>query len=286
MRFGLSHSILTTHASLLAALIASAACTGTEGTLVVRHDAAAGAPSVAEIPYIPPANARWLARLDGAVDISQDAEFFYLDADQQVSSDLQTLRAEGRHYLCYLSAGSVESFRDDAKDFPPSAVGNQLSGFPNERWLDVRDAGVRELMARRVESFAARGCDGVTPSSLAVHVADTGFDLTLADALDYARWLAKQIHAAGMSAGLSGPSDMTGELWPSFDFGLAIGCVKSTRCGEYAVFGQAKKPVLYIELGDAEAAPGLCKAAQALGFDALISDPGFTGQCTLCRDIL
>jgi len=266
-------------------LLASASCSGTEGTLVVRHDAAA-TPSGAENPYVPQENARWLAQLDGAVGVTRDAEFFYLDADQQAAADLQTLHSEGRHYICYLSAGSVESFRSDAKDFPEAAVGNQLPGFSNERWLDVRDSTVRELMARRVDALAARGCDGVSPSSLAVHVADTGFDLTLADALSYARWLAARIHAAGMSAGLSGPSDMTGELWPVFDFGLAIDCAASTRCGEYAVFGQAKKTVLHIELGDDNSAPELCKSAQALGFDALISDPGFTGQCTLCRDIL
>jgi Glycoside-hydrolase family GH114 len=286
MRFGFPRSILNPRASLLAVLLASSSCTGTEGTLVVRHDAAAGAPSVAEKPYIPPANARWLAELDGAVDVTEPVDFFYLDADQQPQADLDALHADGRHYICYLSAGTVEAFRDDAKDFPESAVGNVLAGFSNERWLDVRDATVRKLMARRVEVLAAHGCDAVPPSSLAVHVADTGFDLTLADALDYASWLAARIQAAGMSAGLSGPSDMTGELWPSFDFGLAIGCVASTRCGEYAVFGQAKKSVLHIELGDANSAPAQCKSAQTLGFEALISDPGFTGKCTLCRDIL
>ena len=101
-----------------------------------------------------------------------------------------------------------------------------------------------------------------------------------------ARWLAERIHGAGMSAGLSAPSEMTAELWPTFDFGLGIGCIASTGCSEYAPFDQAKKTVLHIELGDAKAAVQLCKSAQALGFDALISDPGFTGQCTQCRDIL
>jgi len=135
-------------ASAAVVLLLSAGCAGTEGTLLVRHDAAGGAPAVAESPYIPASDVRWFTQLDGAVDVERDAELFYLDPEQQDADQLATLRARGRHYFCYLSAGSVESFRADAKDFPDSAVGNVLTGFANERWLDVRDATVRELMAR------------------------------------------------------------------------------------------------------------------------------------------
>jgi hypothetical protein len=288
----LSHSILNPHASLLALALALVACTGTEGTLVVRHDGAsgspagvAGAPAVAENPYVPPANVRWLAQLDGAVDIQQDADLFYLDAEQQDPDALATLRAQGRHYLCYLSAGSLEAFRADAVDFPANAVGNALENFPREHWLDVRDSTVRELMAKRVTALSTFGCAGVPPSSLAVHAADTGFDLSLTDALDYARWLAERIHAAGMSAGLTGPLALTNELWPTFDFGLGIACVNASGCSEYAPFQGAKKTVLHLEVGDETDAPSLCNAAKVLGFDALVSDAGFTGRCIACSDL-
>jgi hypothetical protein len=287
-----SRSILTSHASLLVLLSLSASCNGTEGTLVVRHDAAAdaagGAAVIGENPYVPGPAARWFAQLDGPVDIDgeRDAQLFYLDAQMQDASALATLRAQGRHYLCYLSAGSLESFRDDVDQFPSGAVGNQLARYPNERWLDVRDSTVRELMERRVLALSALGCAGIPPSSLAVHAVDTGFDLSVSDALDYARWLAERIHAAGMSAGLSGPTELTSELWPTFDFALAIGCVNGTQCAEYAPFEAAKKTVLHLEIGGAEAAPALCNAAKALGFDALISDAGFTGRCITCSDIL
>jgi hypothetical protein len=288
----LLHSILNPHASLLALLVLGAGCSGTDGTLIVRHDAAGagagGAPGIGENPYVPGPAARWFAQLDGAVDFerAQDAQLFYLDAQMQDPGALSALRAQGKHYLCYLSAGSLESFRDDVDAFPSGAVGNPLANYPNERWLDVRDGAVRELMARRVLALSALGCDGVPPSSLAVHAADTGFDLSVTDALDYARWLAERIHAAGMSAGLSGPAELTSELWPTFDFGLAIGCVNGTQCAEFAPFERAKKPVLHLEIGEADAAPALCKAAKALGFDALISDGGFTGRCVACSDIL
>jgi hypothetical protein len=270
-----------------------AACNGTEGTLVVRHDGAGGgaggsggSASGAENPYVPASNVSWLVQLDGGVDITEPAELFYLDAELQDPADLAALHARGRHYLCYLSAGSLESFRDDADEFPPAAIGNPLADFPRERWLDVRDATVRMLMARRVTALAAAGCDGVVPSSLAVHTADTGFELSVTDALDYARWLAERLHAVGMSAGLTGPVELTSELWPSFDFGLGIGCLDRTACGEYEPFTQAQKPVLHIELGDEASAPKICNAAKALGFSPLISDQAFSGRCIACSDLL
>lgn len=283
-----SRSSRTPFSWLLGVLLLGAACEGTEGTLVVRHEApagAAGAPEIAEKPYVPANGVRWFAQLDGAVDIQQPAALFYFDADQQAPEDLVSLHDQGRHYLCYLSAGSLEAFRPDADDFPSQAVGNPLASFPEERWLDVRDPQVRELMAERVLALAAQGCDGVAPSSLAVHAADTGFALTPNDALDYARWLAERIHAAGMSAGLSGPAELTSELWPTFDFGLAIGCMSRSECTEYGPLEQAGKTVLHLELGDEKAAPELCNTAKALGFDALISDPDFTGRCITCSDI-
>lgn len=272
---------------VVGAAFALLACTGTEGTLLVRSDGAGGdGPGATPSVWVPAEDARWLARLDGAVDIEKSADFFYLDPEQQPPEDLTALHAQSRRYLCYLSAGTVESFRDDAELFPARAVGNVVQSFPNERWLDVRDAEVRALMSERITALAAAGCDGITPASLTGYEADSGFDLTLQDALDYARFVAEAAHAADMSVGLTGPSALTLGLWQDFDFGLAIGCVSSSMCREYAALTAAKKPVLHVELGDESSAPDLCNSAQALGFQAIISDAGFTGRCIDCRDIL
>lgn len=280
---------------LLVVSLGLASCAGTEGTLLVRHEqpsagngggGAGGGGGSVVVPYVPPLGASWAARLNGEVDVELDVDFFYLDPELQEPEDLERLRASGRHYFCYLSAGSVESFRDDADQFPEHAVGNQLANFEQERWLDVRDPQVRELMARRVTALAASGCAGVPPSSMAVHAADTGFQLSLEDALDYARWLAERIHAAGMSAGLQGPAALTEQLWPTFDFGLAVDCLERSGCAEFDALARAGKPVLHVEFGDEASALELCMSAETLGFDPLITDPGFGGSRIACRDIL
>jgi hypothetical protein len=45
----------------------------------------------------------------------------------------------GRRVICYLDVGSWENYRPDASQFPISVRGRRYEGFPNERWLDIRD---------------------------------------------------------------------------------------------------------------------------------------------------
>lgn len=235
--------------------------------------------------FIPDGSARWFAQLDGEVDAARTATFFYLDAEQQELENLAEIHASGRHYICYLSAGSVEAFRNDANEFPARAVGSPLSSFPNERWLDIRDVEVQRLMERRVERLAASGCDAIVPASLNGYALDSGFDLTLSDTVVYATWLAERVHDSGMSIGLTAPAELLEQVVPAFDFGLAISCVTGSGCSEYEPLLRAQKPVLHVEPGDAETAPELCKSAQALGFELLISDAGFRGDCLMCEEI-
>ena len=38
---------------------------------------------------------------------------------------------------CYISIGTVESWREDADDFPDEAVGRKLKQYPGERFVDI-----------------------------------------------------------------------------------------------------------------------------------------------------
>jgi hypothetical protein len=282
-----------------------ASCQGTDGTILVRHRAAGGASSMLEPAaghggeaasaagfggtrpvYVPAADSSWQAQLSGAIDPDLPVELFYLDADFTEPAALEVLRARGAHYVCYLSAGSFEPWREDAGEFPPRVLGLALPDYPREQWLDIRDETVRALMLRRVEALALKGCEGIVPASLAVHVADTGFELTVDDALDYAGWVASRIHLAGMSAGLIAPLDLTTALVADFDWGLAVDCLEPSRCAEFQPFSDLGKPVLHVEFGDAETAPALCESARTFGFDPLIKRESFDGFRIACADIL
>jgi hypothetical protein len=289
--------------TLLLTLLASG-CTGVDGTLLVRHDRAGGAPGSAGTPggggaapslagaggagasYVPAADSAWQAQLSGAIDPELSVELFYLDPDSNEPGALARLKEQEKHYVCYLSAGTFEPWRADANEFPERVRGNALENYPEEQWLDVRDATVRQLMSDRVAALALEGCEGIVPESMEVHAADTGFDLTLYDALDYAGWFVERIHAAGISAGLHGPSVLTTSLAMAADWGLAVACVEPSGCSEFQPLVELGKPVLHVEFGDEETAPDVCRSAERLGFDALIKRESFDAFRIACRDIL
>jgi hypothetical protein len=210
-------------------------------------------------------------QLSGTLDTSLDVAIYDVDLDTEAPT-LAALRAAGRRVICYVSAGTYEPWRDDADAFPVAARGMAVAGYPNESWLDTRDATVRALMAARLDVAAQKGCDGVDLSNVSPGGADTGFPLSTADALDYARFLAGAAHARGLGAGLGGGSDLAAMVEPSFEWAFADTCLSAGNCGAYGAFVTARKAVFAVEFGTEADVPSVCPPARAQGLDALIKN--------------
>jgi hypothetical protein len=249
-----------------------AACGESRGTLVTTASGAA---------WRPTANVSWQIQLTGTLDTTVDVALYEVDLFDTPASTLADLHAAGKRVICYVSVGTDEDWRADATGFPPAAVGNALAGFPRESWLDTRDATVRALMAARLGVAANKGCDGVDLANLAPGV-DTGFPLTTANAVAYARLLAGDAHARGLGAGLSGATSIAPDVQPAFDWTLAEECVAGGGCAAYAPFISAGKVALGVEFGDATSAPTICPAARAAGLDALIKNRTFDAFRIAC----
>jgi hypothetical protein len=278
---------------VLAAALAVAACTGTEGNVLrTRPDngasgnagsagsggggmggedgggvAGAGG-DASERPRPTPLNS-WQIQLSGALDTSLDVDVFIADS-QTDTSVIRELHEAGRIVICYFSAGSAEAFREDAGRFPESALGAELPDYPDERFVDVRDETVRAIMEDRVATAEAAGCDGIHPSGLAAFSASTGLDFDRADQLDYNRWLAAAVHARGLSIGLvDGDSSLTAELVGDFDWTVVWSCLP-TGCPSATPFTSAGKPALLIEYGDEARAAEVCPPAESLQLSVII----------------
>jgi hypothetical protein len=89
-----------------------------------------------------------------------------------------------------------------------------------------------------------------------------------------------------MSAGLAAPLELTSAVSVAFDWGLAVDCLEPSACAAFEPLTAQGKPVLHVEFGDETTAPGLCQAARASGFDALIKRESFDGFRIACADIL
>ncbi|MEZ4427219.1 MAG: endo alpha-1,4 polygalactosaminidase [Nannocystaceae bacterium] len=230
--------------------------------------------------YHPNLNTSWQWQLlipDGEVSVntSYDVDLYDIDLFDNSAAFIAGLKAEGRVVICYFSGGSYEEWRDDADDFEPATLGDDLDGWDGERWLDIRAPSVLAIMRARLDEAVARGCDGVEPDNMDGYTNDTGFPLTAADQLAYNKWMANEAHSRGLAVGLKNDGGQAEELVAFFDFSLNEECHAYDECGDLSPFTSAGKPILNAEyadsLVDAEAAAGeICPEALAADLRTLI----------------
>lgn len=230
----------------------------------------------------PSPGTNWQWQLKGSIDTSFDVEMYDIDLFDAPQSVIDQLHADGRVVICYFSAGSWEDWRDDAGDFPASVLGKPLDGWPDEKWLDIRQLDMLgPLMQARLDVAAQKQCDGVEPDNVDGYSNDSGFPLSAADQLAYNQWLAEQAHSRGLSIGLKNDLDQIPQLVDYFDWALNEQCFEYDECDVLTPFVTAGKAVFGVEysLEPAE----FCNQANALNFDWLKKNLDLDAERTACR---
>lgn len=190
----------------------------------------------------------WQIQLAGPTDTTVDVDLYDFDLFDEPKSTFADL--EGKLKICYFSAGSYEDWRDDADEFPTSAIGSPLDDWEGEWWIDIRDPDLRAIMSARMDYAVERGCDGVDPDNVNGYSNESGFPLTAADQLDYNRFLASEAHDRGLLVGLKNDVEQIAELVDDFDFQVNEECAAYDECGTLKPFTDAGKPVFHIEYVD------------------------------------
>ena len=192
----------------------------------------------------------WQWQLDEEVNATIDAQVYDVDlyVDQSV---IDGLHARGVKVICYISVGSWEDWRPDADQFPEEVLGNKYEGWKGERWLDIRQGeNLAPLMRARLDLCAAKGFDGVEPDNIQIYDNETGFPLTYADQLAYARWLADEAHARGLAIGIKNAPDMVADSLAFFDFAITEDAYYYNWIQDMLPFVQAGKAVFAAEYTD------------------------------------
>jgi hypothetical protein len=187
---------------------------------------------------------------DNDIDLTVEADVFDVDlyVDQTV---IDQLHAQGRRVICYISVGSWEDWRPDADQFPAEVLGRNYVGWPGERWLDVRRIDLlAPILRARLDLCRAKGFDGVEPDNIDIHGNSTGFPLTYADQLAYARWLAEEAHARGLAIGIKNAADMVADTLSIFDYAIAEDAFYYGWTAAMLPFIEAGKPVFAAEYTD------------------------------------
>ena len=224
----------------------------------------------------------WQIQFSGQIDTSLDVQVYDLDLVDTPKSLIDQLHADGRKVMCYFSAGSWEDWRDDARDFPDYILGNNLGGWPGEKWLDIRRLDLLgPIMSARLDMAAQKRCDGVDPDNVDGYTNDTGFNLSYQDQLDYNTWLADQAHARGLAIGLKNDLDQIADLMPYFDWALNEQCFQYNECDLLLPFVAANKPVFGIEYESDTIS--FCSLANQMNFDFLKKNWDLDSWRLACR---
>jgi len=219
--------------------------------------------------YQPNISTTWQWQLTGDLNLSYDVDIYDIDLFDTPKETITELHNANRKVICYFSAGSYENWRPDKNQFPESAIGNTLDGWEDEKWLDIRDSTVREIMKSRLDLAVEKGCDGVEADNVDGFANNSGFDLTPEDQLDFNIFLANEAHKRNLSIGLKNDLEQINQLVEYFDFAINEQCNQYSECDLLLPFIQAGKPVFNAEY-NLSSQEEFCENSKNLQFQTLI----------------
>ncbi len=218
----------------------------------------------------------WHIQLQKEVDENLDAKVYIVDLFDTSASKIQSLKNKNKEVICYFNAGAYESWRQDAESFPAEILGDDLSGWEGEKWLDIRSEKLKPIIQKRLTYAKGIGCDGVDPDNVNGYINPTGFDLTYEDQLEYGKWLAKEANEKDLSIGLKNNLDQIIELEPLYDFAINEQCHQYNECDKLKPFIDANKTVYNIEY-DLSKQDEICQSSKEKEFNTIITQTELDG---------
>jgi len=198
----------------------------------------------------PSAGVTWQWQLTETIDQTVNVSVYDIDGFDSDASLVKELHDQGRKVICYLSVGSYEDWRPDAKSFPAAVLGNEYPGWPGERFVDIRAKALRDIIAARFDLCKQKGFDGIEPDNMDVYGSNSGFPLTEKDGVDYANWLSGEAHARGLNIGQKNAAELAKQIQSAFDWVLTEDCYDQGWCAEVSVYLEHDKPVFMSEYTD------------------------------------
>lgn len=233
--------------------------------------------------WVPELNSSWQWQLSTTPSANSllNVKVYDIDGEAATTALVAAMHQKGIHAICYISAGTYENFRSDAKQFPASVLG-KTNGWPGEKWLDIRAISILSpIMTARMQNCKNKGFDAIEPDNIDGYTNSTGFPLKASDQLAYNRFLADTAHSLGLSVALKNDGDQVRDLLSYFDFDINEQCAQYSECGNLTPFVQANKAVFEAEYqGNQNKA---CTTLNNLNFNGAFFDLDLTGKRTACR---
>lgn len=233
--------------------------------------------------YSPDPSNSWHWQLTGTINTEIDVDIYGIDLVESSEALIDELHSKNKKVICYFSAGSWENYRDDAQQFPDEVLGEQLDGWPDEKWLDIsKYKQFSHIMENRLDLAKRKNCDAVEPDNIDAYQNKTGLDISYADQLTYNKWLAEQAHQRGLGIALKNDLEQVKDLVNHFDFAINEQCFQYQECDLLEPFIKQGKAVFGVEyeLEKSE----FCSKARDMNFRWLKMDYDLDGDRDSCDD--
>jgi len=239
-------------------------------------------------------NLTWQWQLQGEIDTTVPAQVYNIDIEAPADK-IAELKSQDVKLICYFSAGTIEYFRSDFRDFPQEIIGEQYEDLVDERWVDYANIdALAPIMRARLDKCKDKGFDAIEIDNVDAHNYEsrdengnvinigTNFKMSLEESTAYVLWLAREAHSRGLSIGLKNAEEMVYDVVGEVDWMLVEDCYYDSWC-EYATpFIDADKPVFMAEYDDLvpDFTPA-CELAKTLGFFAIWRDSSLATELYL-----
>lgn len=201
-------------------------------------------------------------QLPRPLDLNVQADVFDVDLFTTSGQEVSQLHQQGRKAVCYINVGAWQPGQPDDAQFQDAWKGKpfDVAEFSEERYLDIRQPGVREIMRARIQTCKGKGFDAVEPDNMDAYLSDTGFPLTPEDAVDYALFLAQAAHSEGLAILQKNAQNLTSQLIGGFDGALLESCSGLNFCDGFLSYIDAGKAVFDVEYVDGSSEGNLTEA--------------------------
>ncbi len=190
----------------------------------------------------------WDWQLTEPFNLKRDVKIYALDADSVSATDIQALNARGVKTVCYVSIGTIESYRSDIKKFPRHVIGKIYGDWPDERFLDIRKTKILiPIMYERFKKCKDMGFSAIEPDNMDVHINDSGFAISKKHMITYIITLSDIAHKMGLEFAQKNVPDLTPYLVDRLDFVMTANCFEDEWCADIMPYIAANKDVLAAE---------------------------------------
>lgn len=218
---------------------------------------------------IPHQLSSWHLQLQGAVDYRLKRDVFDVDLYETQVEDIEDIHAHGGYAIAYFNGGAWQPDKPDSDLYPDSVIGKEpMKGWPEERWLDIRQISVlRPLIRNKLALAKSKGFNGVDPDNMDGYTNTKEFGLKREHQLAFNRMVAHEAKMMGLAVFLKNADAQVRDLVLDFDGAVVEEAFRYNEASSYQPFRDNQKPVFEVEYRAFTRAQ--VKEATARGFNCI-----------------